>query len=120
MKLINILTLLVAITAISFGCKKSGDDDGAPCENNNTTKVTFTNTSAAPVVVVLAERFDAGYNPVNVQFTVEIAPGASAIKEFTYGRVYFQWQLKTCPSPCTSSVVFSRTYDLCQEYTESF
>lgn len=114
MKLFKTIFLFVAIAAISFSCKKSDEGNSLPCETNNTTKVTFTNTSNLAAKLELADRFDAQYMPVGLVFTLDLAPGASASKEFKAGRYYIQWKCSTC----TTGSVSSRTYEACKEYQE--
>lgn len=114
MKLIKILVLFIAITTVSFSCKKSAEDSGPACENNETTKVTFKNTSTLAARLELADRFDSNYKPVGIVFSIDLAPGATATKEFKSGRYYIQWKCSTC----NTGTVSSKTYETCMEYQE--
>lgn len=107
------MMLFLAITLVSVSCSKSVEDNGPDCETNGTTKVTFKNTNAYAVTLQLADRFDAQYKPVGLVFSIDLAPGATATKEFKAGKYYFQYTCPTC-----NGVVFSRTYEECMEYQD--
>ena len=113
MKSIKSMLLFLAITLVFVSCSKSVEDAGLPCEINETTKVTFTNTNAFAVTLELADRFDAQYKPVGLVFSIALAPGASATREFKAGRYYYQYSCPTC-----NGNVFSRTYVECNEYED--
>lgn len=116
MKLFNKLSPLLAIIFMVTGCSKS--EDAISCEESETTKVTFTNNGAASLRVEMASQFDAQFNPVNPVFVIDLAPGASSVKEFRYGNYFIQWKAN-CSTTCTQQAFYARNFDVCGEYQES-
>ena len=116
MKSFKMSCLLAALIFLSTGSSKS--DDAISCEENETTKVTFTNNGASALRVEMATQFDAQFNPVNPVFTIDLAPGASSVKEFRYGNYFIQWKAN-CSTTCTQQAFYARNFDVCGEYQES-
>jgi hypothetical protein len=118
MKSIKTLLLLIVITIVSFSCKKSSGDSGQACENNETTKVTFKNNTTVSLRIEVAKTFNAQYMPVDAVFTIDVAAGASTVKEFRYGRYFIQWK-QGCINTCSQKAFYAKDFEVCKEYTES-
>ncbi len=118
MKSIKTMLLFLAITSISFSCSKSSGDSVPACENNNTTKVTFTNNSTGLLRVEVAKTFNAQYIPLDAVVNIDLAAGASSVKEFTYGRYFVQWK-NGCPAACSQRTFYAKDFATCQESQEA-
>ena len=116
MKFIKAICLWATIAFLVTGCSKS--EDAISCEDNETSKVTFTNNGASALRVEMASQFDAQFNPVNPVFTIDLAPGASSVKEFRYGKYFIQWKAN-CSTTCTQQAFYARTFEVCGEYQET-
>jgi hypothetical protein len=119
MNALRLTILFMAVSCLSFSCKKNSDDAGAACEEKQTMKVTFANTGSVPLRVVLATSLTPQFTPVNPVFSLDLAPGASVIKEFA-ADTYFNVWYTNCASACSLSTYYSKTYTACNAYDEKF
>lgn len=117
MQKIRTVLAILAISTLLFSCKKS-EDNGPACEENETTKVTFRNNGTTSLRVQMAYSFNSQFEPVNPVFQFDLAPGESSVREFTYGQYFIQW-LNSCSTTCSQSAFYSRTFEMCEEYTEA-
>ncbi|MBL7699084.1 MAG: hypothetical protein JNK79_13045 [Chitinophagaceae bacterium] len=117
MKSFNLTVLFLAITCLVVSCKKGGDDEGENCEDNNTTKVTYSNTGSVPLRVVVATSLTSQYEPINPILNIDLAPGASTVKEFDADQYFNVWY-SNCSDDCSMVTYYSKTYAQCSEYEE--
>ena len=108
--------MLVTLSAFAAGCSKSDDEPG--CDENETTKVTFSNTGSSSLRVEMATQFDAQYNPISPVFTFDLAPGTTSVREFRYGNYFIQWKAN-CNTTCTQQSFYARNFAVCTEYQET-
>ena len=118
MKSVKAMCLFLAIASITFSCSKSGGDNGPACEENETTRVTFKNTGTTPLRVEVAYTFNSQFMPVDPVVELDLAAGASVVKEFRYGRYFIQWK-NDCPGTCSQRSFFAKDFNQCEEYTEA-
>lgn len=109
------LPLILAVCTF-LSCSKSGDDIES-CEDTNTTKVTYTNTTSATLRVVVSRTLTPQFEPVDPLFTIDLAPGQSVAKEFEAGRYINSWY-NGCPSNCNRRGNIFKDYSSCIEYEE--
>ncbi len=95
------------------------EDDTGDCSDNNTMKVTYTNTGTVPLRVMVATSLTPQFVPVNPIHSIDLAPGASVVKEFEADQYFNVWY-KDCATTCTRSTYNSRTYASCSENEEKF
>lgn len=107
--------VLAATFCLLLSCSKPEEEE--TCEDKNTTKVTFSNTTSNAVRVVVSESLTPQFEPVNVKFAIDLAPGQSVLKEFTAGRYVNSWY-NNCPSTCSRMNNIFRTFESCKEYEE--
>jgi hypothetical protein len=119
MNSLRLTILFLALISVSVSCKKNSDDAGAACEEKQTMKVTFANTGSVPLRVVLATSLTPQFTPVNPVFSLDLAPGASVVKEFA-AATYFNVWYTNCSSACSLSTYYSKTYTACNAYDEKF
>ena len=116
MKSFKTMFVLLAIASLLFSCKKGGDS-GPACETNETSKVTFKNTSTNTLRVEMAKTFNASFMPIDAVFVFDLAAGASSVREFRYGRYFIQWK-NDCATTCTQRAVYAKDFAQCQESEE--
>jgi len=116
MKKIKLHLLFLAILCTFLSCSKP-EEDVDTCEDTNTTKVTFTNTTNAALRVVVSTRLTPQYEPIDPLFSIDLAPGQSVVKEFEAGRYINSWY-NGCPSSCNRMGNIFRDFDQCNEYDE--
>lgn len=119
MKFVKYTLLFTAITCLTISCKKNMEDDTGDCSDNNTMKVTYTNTGTVPLRVMVATSLTPQFVPVNPIHSIDLAPGASVVKEFEADQYFNVWY-KDCATTCTRSTYNSRTYASCSENEEKF
>ena len=107
----------MAVFFLFLSCSKSGGDDDETCEDLNTTKVTFSNTTSKPMRVVLSATISPQYEPISPLFTIDLSPGQSVPKEFSAGRYVATWY-DDCPSACNRIGNLFRDFDSCGNYEE--
>lgn len=117
MKLIKTMLIGTVITLSLLSCTKAGDDDERDCEYNNTTKVTYTNTGTVPLKVQVAYTLNSAFVPVSPIISLDLAPGASVVKEFSAAKYFTVWY-SNCATSCTMNTYYAKTYDACAEYEE--
>lgn len=117
MKLIKTMLIGTVIMFSLLSCSKPGDDGGSDCEDNNTTKVTYANTGSVPLKVQVATSLTPAFVPISPIITLELAPGASVVKEFTAGQYFTVWYAN-CATSCTMYTYYSKTYNTCGVYEE--
>lgn len=110
-----ILALALFVAAIT-GCKK-GEDLGDDCENENTSKVAFTNIGSVPLRVKVAETLTPAFEPISPVVDVVLAPGATQTKIINSDRYYVVWY-NNCATSCAIQTYYVKTYDICGEYEE--
>lgn len=117
MKKIKLLPLLLGTLFLFSSCSKS-DDEGETCQDTNSTKVTYSNTTNTALRVVVSTRLTPQFEPVDPLFTLDLAPGQSVVKEFLAGRYINSWY-NNCASSCNrmSSSSF-KDFNSCEEYEE--
>lgn len=108
----------LASSVLLFSCTKKSDG-GAGCEENETTKVTFKNTRSTSVKLEVAVTFNAQYVPNSPIIQIDLAPGASTVREFRYGKYFIEWE-NGCPAACSQGAFYAKTYEQCGEYEENF
>jgi hypothetical protein len=118
MKSIKPMLLFLAFVSVSFSCSKSSGDSGPACESNETTKVTFKNNGSTTLRVEVAQTFNAQFEPVSPVVAIDLAAGASSVKEFRYGRYFIQWK-NGCPAACSQRAFYAKDFAICQEYQET-
>ncbi len=117
----NIIKSSLAIalcTVMMFSCKKNSEPSDPACETNNTTKVTFKNTTTTSKRLEVAKTFNSEFVPNEPVLSIDLAPGASISKEFRYGKYFVQWK-NGCPSACSKAAFYAKDYLSCQEYNEN-
>lgn len=119
MKFVKLALLFTAITCLIISCKKNMEEAEETCEDANTTQVTYTNTGTVPLKVVTAYSLNSQYEPVNPIHSIELAPGASVVKEFTAGKYWNVWY-KNCSTTCTRAIFNTKMYDACAENEEKY
>jgi len=117
MKTLKLSVLLVAALCIVLSCSKKEEEDLLTCEDTNITKVTFSNTTNAPLRVVVSTRLTPQYEPVDPIFTLDLAAGQSVVKEFEAGRYINSWY-SGCPSNCQAVANVFKDFDQCGEFVE--
>jgi hypothetical protein len=111
------LCLLAIVTSCIFlGCAKGKVEDET-CEDTNTTKVTFSNTTSAALRVVVSATLTPQLEPINPILTIDLAPGESVEKEFEAGRWVTTWY-NGCPSSCSRRAYMFRDFNQCGVYEE--
>jgi hypothetical protein len=112
MKLIKTMLFATAITFSLLSCSKPGDDDGSDCEDNDTTKVTYTNTGTVPLRVQVATSLTSAFVPISPIVSIDLAPGASVVKEFAADKYFIVWYAN-CATTCTMYTYYAKTYATC-------
>lgn len=107
----------MAIVSVFLSCKKGGDDEGSDCEENNRTKVVFTNTGSVPLRVEVATTLTPQFDPINPVFSLDLAGGASVQKEFEADKYFILWY-SNCSADCSMVTYYNKTYVPCSEYEE--
>lgn len=103
---------------VLLSCKKGESDDSENCEENNLTKVTYSNVGSTPVRVVVATSLTPQYEPINPVFSIELAPGQSVPKEFEAEQYFNVWYGNCSGDDCVMLAYYSKTYAQCNEYEE--
>ena len=116
MKKIKMQVLFMAALSLFLSCSKP-EVEPETCEDTNSTKVTFANTTNTSLRVVVSARITPQYEPIDPLFSIDLAPGQSVVKEFTAGRYVNSWYTG-CPSSCSRVGNFFRNFDQCNEYEE--
>ena len=109
--------VIIATLFTLFGCSKPEEEKLAACEENNTTKVTFTNTTNTSLRVVVSTRLTPQFEPIDPSITVDLAAGQSVIKEFTAGRYVNSWY-NGCPLNCNRRSYNFMDFTQCNEFEE--
>ncbi|MBL7736832.1 MAG: hypothetical protein JNL51_15340 [Chitinophagaceae bacterium] len=109
--------LSAAFLLLFLSCSKSSGDDADTCEDLNTTKVTFSNTTSGAMKVVLSATITPQYEPISPIFSIDLAPGQKVVKEFNAGRYIATWY-EGCPSACNRIGNLFRDFNQCGEYEE--
>jgi hypothetical protein len=117
MKKINFVILLMLSVTLFSGCSKSNEEEEG-CEDTNTTKVTYRNTTNAALRVVVSMTLTPQFEPVSPIFTIDLAPGQSVPKEFTAGRYINSWY-SNCATSCNRIGNIFKDYASCSAYEES-
>jgi hypothetical protein len=119
MRLFKLPLLALALCATLFSCSKGDDEDNDPdCLTDNTTQVSFTNTSSIPLRVEVASRLTPQLEAIDPVVTLDLAAGESATKTFAAGRYMMVWRTG-CPSNClTVTGALGRDFESCEEYQE--
>ena len=108
----------MSLACVLFSCKKGEEDDAGPdCENDHTTQVTYTNTGSVPLRIEVATSLTPQYEPVNPILTLDLAPGATVVKEIQADRYFNVWY-RDCSTNCTQTTYNSKTYEQCGQYEE--
>jgi hypothetical protein len=115
----SLLSILLTFTLsfLTVSCTKSGDD-GLACETNETTRVTFKNTTSVSQRVEVAKTFNAQFVPLDAVLSFDLAPGASSVKEFSDGRYFIQWK-NNCSSTCAQSAFYAKEFLMCGDTEEA-
>ena len=108
--------LTIAAALILFSCKK-GETEALTCEDTNTTKVTFRNTTASPLRVVVSATLTPQFVPVDPILTIDLAPGQSVVKEFQAGRYVNTWY-NNCATSCSRMSYGFKDFTQCGEFEE--
>lgn len=116
MRLLKTMLFSAVITCSLYSCSKPGDD-ASDCEDNNTTKVTYTNTGSTPLRVEVATSLTPQFKPVSPIVTLDLAPGASVVREISAEKYFTVWS-RDCATTCTMVTYYSKTYSQCSEYEE--
>jgi hypothetical protein len=117
MKSFKFALFFVAITCVSLSCKKNSDDSGSDCEDTHMTKVTFTNKGSVPLRVEVAIQLTPQFKPITPVVTLDLAPGASVVKEFIAGKYFNVWS-SNCAASCSMVTYYNKTYVECSTYEE--
>jgi hypothetical protein len=114
------ITFVLGLTALILlsNCTKKSDDV-ASCEENETTKVTFKNTRSTSVKLEVAITFNAQYVPNSPVVQIELAPGASTVREFRYGKYFIEWE-NGCPTACSQGSFSAKTFEQCGTYEVTY
>lgn len=117
MKLFKLTMLLATTISLFIGCVKSNEEEVVDCEENNTTKVTYTNTGTVSLRVQVATSLTPQYVPINPILTFDLAPGVSVTKEFSADKYFTLWY-NNCATTCNRYSYHFKTFDACGEYEE--
>jgi len=109
--------LLFLATSILLSCSKPAEDEGDSCENNNTTKVTYVNSTSASLKVVVSTRLTPQFEPIDPIFSITLAAGQSVTKEFKAEKYINTWY-NNCASTCNRMTSIFKEYTSCMEYEE--
>lgn len=115
MKAINLIAFSMMFTLLFTACKKGDSGEGSDCEEDNLTKVTYTNTGTTPLRVSVATQLTPQFETVSPVFTIDLAPGASVEKVFFADKYFTVWQ-SNCATNCTLATHNYKTYEACNEY----
>lgn len=107
----------MATVCMFLSCKKSEGDASEACKDNNTTKVTFMNTTSAALRVVVSSTLTPQLEPISPILTIDLAAGQSSVKEFQAGRYANTWY-NGCPSTCNRRTYSFKNFDQCMVYEE--
>lgn len=117
MKLIKTMLIGTVITFSLLSCSKPSDDGGSDCQDNNTTKVTYTNNGTVPLKVQVATSLTPAFVPISPIVSIDLAPGASVVKEIPADQYFTVWYAN-CATTCTMYTYYSKTYSTCGVYEE--
>lgn len=110
------LVLFASLLAITlFSCTKEADSSN--CEDENTTKVTYTNQGTVPLRVKVAAYLNSSFEPISPILDFELAPGASQVKVFRADKYFTLWY-NNCATSCTLMTYYNKQFDACMEYEE--
>lgn len=111
------LFLALVVTLSGFlSCSKS-EREVDTCEDTNTTSVTYSNTTAAALRVVVSATLTPQFEPVDPLFTIDLAAGQKVVKSFKAGKYFNTWY-NGCPSGCNRRSYNFKTYSSCVDYEE--
>ena len=108
--------LVVMASCLLFSCSKSGGE-AETCEDTGQMKVTYNNTTADALRVVVSGSLTPQFEPVNPIITLDLAPGQKVVKEFSSGRYVITWY-NGCPTNCNRRSYAFKDYTSCNEYEE--
>ena len=117
MKSIKLALFFAAIACVFISCKKESGDTDSDCQNDNTTKVTYTNTGTISLRVQVSYQLTPQFVPINPIFTIDLAPGASVVKEFVADKYFTVWT-RDCATTCSMVTYYSKTYVQCNATVE--
>ena len=117
MKSIKLTLLFLAIACISLSCKKGGGEEESDCEEDYTTKVTYTNTGSTKLRVQVANSLTAQFVPIDPVVTLDLNPGQSVGKVIPAGKYFSVWS-SNCPANCSMNTYYNKTYAPCGDYKE--
>lgn len=118
MKIISIIPSFSICLFLLISCTKSAGEEVPACEDNGTTKVTFTNTSGVSLKLEVAQTFNSSYVPNSPVIQMQLAPGATITKEFPYGKYFIELE-NGCPAACSQRSFYAKTYEQCSVYEEN-
>lgn len=117
MKSIKLALVFAVVACVFLSCKKNSGDDGSDCEDNHTTTVTFTNKGSVPLRVEVSIQLTPQFKPINPVVTLDLAPGASVVKEIAAAKYFNVWS-SNCAANCAMVTYYSKTYASCSSYEE--
>lgn len=112
----NLLLAIAFLACSLFSCSKGGDAE-SDCQDDNTTKVTFSNTGSVPLRVEVAIQLTPQYRPIDPVVVLDLAPGQSTQKEIKADQYFVVWSAN-CATTCTRATSYSKTYESCSAYEE--
>jgi hypothetical protein len=117
MNKVKLPLFVIASICIFLSCAKGKVEEGQTCEDTNTTKVTYSNTTSAALRVVVSATLTPQLDPINPVLTIDLAPGQSVMKEFQADRYAVTWY-NGCPATCNRRTYYFRDFNQCETYDE--